>query len=72
MHYPPEELAARLAVLTQNVVAIETYMVRLADVVADTKRQLEELRTGRVVPAGGPPPLKLVSRNQDTAAGTSE
>jgi hypothetical protein len=71
MHYPPNELATRLAVLSQNVLAIEAYMVRLADVVADTKQQLEELRTGRVAPAGGPPPLKVVPRNQDPAAGTS-
>ena len=53
MHYPPNELATRLAVLSQNVLAMEAYMVRLADLVADTKQQLEELRTGRVAPARG-------------------
>jgi hypothetical protein len=38
------ELPARLDVLYQNVLAIEAYLVQLAAAVADTKRQIDELR----------------------------
>jgi hypothetical protein len=43
MQLAPEQLAPRLDVLAENVVAIEVHLAQLTAVVADTKRQIEEM-----------------------------
>jgi hypothetical protein len=57
-NYPPHELVTRLDKLAQNLLAIKAHLCQLtAAVVADTKRQLEELRathTGQPAPSRGP------------------
>jgi hypothetical protein len=47
----PDDLADRLKLLSDNVLAIEVYLARIVAVVADTKRQLEAVAPAHSQPA---------------------